>query len=266
MAAPAPASSLADRLRAREPLAGVFAAMPATTAIETAGRLGYDLAIVDTEHGPSGPLELERHLRAAEAAGLPVLVRVPAPDPAPVQWALDGGAAGVIVPHVLDAAGAERIVELAAYPPRGRRGFATITRAGGYGRSDWAAHVERAARETVVVAMIEDAEAVPRAPDILTVHGVSAVLIGAADLALSMGHAAEPRHPEVEAAVDAVIAAAAQAGVPVLTVAGSAHDARAWRARGVQVVSYMAAMVLRAALAAGLEALRPAAPDGAGAR
>lgn len=263
--APPPVPPLADRLRAREPLAGLFAAMPCADQLEIAGALGYDLAIVDTEHGPSGALELEQHLRAAAAVGLPVLVRVPGPDAAAVQWALDGGAAGVIVPHVLDAAGAERIVALASYPPRGRRGFATTPRAGGYGGADWTGHFERAARETVVVAMIEDAEAVPRAGEILAVPGVCAVLIGAADLALSMGHTDGPGHADVEAAIAAVVAAAAAAGVPVLSVAGSEADARAWRARGVQVVSYVSVMVVRAALASGLVALRSAPPGGAGA-
>src|SRR5690348_10268232 len=116
------------RLAAGEPLTGLIVKMPAPAQVEAAGHAGFDFVLLDTEHGPGDGLALEEHLRAA---AIPVLVRVRSPDA--ILGALDAGAAGVVVPHVLDPAGAEAAVAAAHYPPRGRRGIALSTRAGGYG-------------------------------------------------------------------------------------------------------------------------------------
>jgi 4-hydroxy-2-oxoheptanedioate aldolase len=238
---------LADRLAGGEPLTALFAKMPCTGELESAGLAGFDLAVLDTEHGPGGGLELEHHLRAADVAGLPALVRVPSAEPGAILAALDAGAAGIVVPHVLDAAGAEAAVAAAHYPPRGRRGFALSTRAGRYGSADWLEHVDRAGRETVVVVQIEDTEAVDRAAEIVAVPGVSGVLIGAADLSMSLGRPGSPPHAEVEAAIDRVLAAAAAADTPALAVAASPRDARAWRGRGVAVTAFVATSLIHAA-------------------
>jgi len=256
--------SLAERLASGDRLIALFAKMPCAGQVESAGRAGFDLVVLDLEHGPGGGYELEHHLRAADAAGLPALVRVPAGDPEHIGAALDAGATGVVVPHVLDPAGAEAVVAAAHYPPRGRRGFAVSTRAGGYGADGWLEHLERAARETVVVVQVEDAEAVPRAAEICAVPGVSGVLIGAADLSMSLGRPGSPPHPEVEAAIDAVVAAAVDAGVPVLAVAGSPADARGWHARGAAVVAFVSTNLVHAAFAAAVRDTLGAAPVAGG--
>jgi 4-hydroxy-2-oxoheptanedioate aldolase len=208
------------------------------------------MIVIDTEHGPGGSFELEHHLRAAEAVDLPALVRVPAADSGVILAALDSGAAGVVVPHVLDKAGSEAVVAAAHYPPRGSRGFATSTRAAGYSALAIREHLRRAARETCVVVQIEDAEAVPRSSEILEVPDLSGLLIGATDLSISLGHPGDQSHPEVEAAVAEVMAAAARAHVPVLAVASSKLDAARWRARGAAVVLSIATVLIRSAFVA----------------
>src|SRR4051794_32592091 len=174
--------------------------MPAAAPVEIAGHTRFGFVVLDTEHGPTEGLH--EHLRAA---AIPALVRVPLVEG--ILAALDAGATGVVVPHVLDAAGAEAAVAAAHYPPRGRRGFATSTRAGRYGAVPRDEHLRRAAEQTCVIVQIEDAEAVAVADAILAVPGVSGVLIGAADLAVSL-----VRAPDAE--VDAVFAAAGRAAVP----------------------------------------------------
>src|SRR5579859_6726369 len=119
---------LAALLRERVSLTALLAKMPCAAQIETAGHAGFDIVIIDTEHGPTGGLELDNPLRAAQAVRLPALVRVPGNDSAAILAALDAGATGVIVPHVLDAGEAEAVVAAAHYPPRGRRGDRKSTR------------------------------------------------------------------------------------------------------------------------------------------
>lgn len=250
--------ALSVRLAGGEPMVALFAKMPCTAQIESAGYTGFDLVIIDQEHGPGGSLELEHHLRAARSVGLPALVRVSSARADSILTALDAGADGIVVPHVLDAEGAEAAVVAAHYPPRGRRGLATSTRAGRYGATSLEEHLLLAA-ETCVVVQIEDAEAVSRSVEILAVPGVSGALIGTSDLSVSLGHPGDLVHPEVVTAIAAIIAAAGRAGVPVLAVAGSPSGVTAWRGQGAAVVALVAASLIHAAFT---DAIREAKPGG----
>lgn len=209
-----------------------------------AGHAGFDFVLLDLEHGPGGGVDLEHHLRAADAAGIPALVRVPTLTGGHIASALDGGAAGVVVPHVLNGEVAESAVNAAHYPPRGLRGFALSTRAGRFGAGQLGPHLEASARDTVVVVQIEDPEGVESADEILATKGVSAVLVGMNDLSIALGHPGHPEHVEVEAAVDRVMAVAAAAKVPALFVAGNVADSARWMKRGAAGAIFVASQLL----------------------
>ncbi len=257
MSASEPASfqtrSLAGRLRAGEPLRALFVKMPAPAEVELAGHAGFDAVILDTEHGPDSGEALEHHLRAADAARISALVRVPGADAEAILAALDGGAVGVVVPHVSTAATARAIVAAAHYPPLGERGLALTTRAGRYGRARLADHLQRAERDTVVVVQIEDSHAIPRAREILAVDGVDAVLIGATDLSISLGHPGAPEHPEVQRAIDTIVAAAVETKSIAGTVVADPDASRAWQTRGGRLSVFVSTQLVGAAFATALD-------------
>lgn len=239
--------SPAVRMRAGESLRALLVKMPAPAEVELAGHAGFDAVILDTEHGPGGGEALEHHLRAADAARIPALVRVPGSDPAPIQAALDGGAVGVVVPHVGHEGTARAIVAAARYPPRGQRGLALTTRAGRYGRARIDDHLDHAEHETLVLVQIEDRDAIPRAREILAVDGVDAVLIGAADLSISLGHPGAPEHPEVQRAIAAISSAASETGTFAATVVADLDASRAWEACGGRLSVFVSTQLVRAA-------------------
>ena len=247
--------SLAERLRDGERLQLLFVKAPAPAEVELAGLTGFDAVILDTEHG-SGE-GLDHHLRAAAAVGLPALVRVPSSDPAPILRALDAGATGVVVAHVRDAAEAQAAVAAAHYPPRGHRGLALTTRAGGHGTVRLREHLERAARQTLVIAQIEDAEAVAQTDAICAVAGIDAILIGSADLSISLGHPGDGAHPEVSGAIARITAGADAAGVPVATVVSSRLEAET---AGTQLVAWVASLLMRDAFRSAAAPLGGAQP------
>lgn len=242
------ARPLGERIRGGDRLAGLSVKMPAPALVEAAGFARLDYVLLDTEHGAAGGIELEHHLRAADATGIPVLVRVPGPEAGAILHALDAGAAGIVVPRVRDPETAAAVVQAAHYPPRGRRGLALSTRAGRHGFAPLAEHLERAALATAVIVQIEDAEAIGREREILSVEGVDAVLLGLSDLSLSLGHPGRADAPQVRHAVDAVVATARELGCAVIAVADDAAAARAWRERGAAIVLYIATGVVARAL------------------
>ena len=69
------AEGFKDRMRRGERLLGFFIGTPSAATVEMAGFCGYDVVIIDTEHGPAGIESIEDMLRAAAMHGMTGLVR-----------------------------------------------------------------------------------------------------------------------------------------------------------------------------------------------
>lgn len=243
--------SLPARLRAGEGLAGLIIKMPSPALVEVAGYAGFDIIVLDTEHGPADGEMLENHLRAAATTGTPAIVRVASNDPVRILHALDGGAAGVIIPHVNTREQAAAAAHAAHYPPFGRRGFALSTRAGSYGSTGAIEHLRLAEQNTLVIAQIEDAAAVPHIEAITATPRLDAIWVGPGDLSLSLGHPGQHAHPEVTAAIDQITAHTRPPGTSRLCVlARDEQDARQWRQRGAAIVFFNAMDLIAARLTA----------------
>ena len=146
---------LRQRLRERSLLAGIFYKSAGYHAIEALGSSGLDYLVLDAEHAPFSPDQLDACLLAARAVDLPALVRVPDARTITLQSTLDMGAAGVLVPHVSSAAMAREVVAATRYAG-GRRGFSNSTRAGGYGQVSMPNHIADSDRQLAVLCQIED--------------------------------------------------------------------------------------------------------------
>lgn len=228
--------SLRLRLARREPLFGLIVKMPSESTVEIAGHVGFDLVLLDTEHASGDTRELEHHVRAADAAGIPLLVRVASAEPAAVLRALDAGAAGIVVPHISTEAAAEAVVRTAHYPPRGVRSLAVSTRSGHHGLTVLTDHLARAARDTVVVVQAEDRHAARNSAAIAATPGVDAVWIGPTDLSLSLGIPGQLQHAEYRAAVGQIVTAVTAAPDCALCVIVDRPEQTAqWHDRGANV-------------------------------
>ena len=171
------------------------------------GQFGFDAIWIDTEHGPYSWEEAADMTRACDVWGMTPIARVTSNDNSLITRTLDMGATGIAIPHVITKEQAERAAKSVKYPPEGTRGMAA-------GRQSYgvAGYHPKANAETLVVVFIEDYEAVGNLKDILTVDGVDVFLVGAGDLAASMGHTGQPTHPEVATVVDKCIADIVGAG------------------------------------------------------
>lgn len=240
------------RLRGDVPLHGFFVGIPSPAMVELAGYAGFDFVIIDTEHGASGLETLEHMLRAAAASGIAALVRVPRGAADDILHVLDAGADGILVPHVTSAAVARDIVRHAYYPPLGRRGISTLSRAARHGMGEAAAVLREQASRTTVIAMIEDTEALTEVGAIAGVEGLDAVFVGPNDLAASMGYLGEAGHPEVRRAVGAIRdeLAAIPGGPAFATIARNGAQARELAGQGARMLCFNTTYILGAALKA----------------
>ena len=226
---------------------------------ELYGVMDFDWVWIDCEHGSSNDSETENVIRAAELYDLTPIVRVPNAEPSTLLRFLDRGAQGLIIPHVSTRQEAEAVAKASHYHPMGDRSSATGGRTNrlGSGLSP-AEYYEAANRETLIIAMIETPEAVDNAQDIASVPGVDAILVGSSDLTQAMGMAGPP---EIDAAIDRVIAAGKAAG-KIVGVAGAGMTVtnidrfRHFAAQGVQLMSAGAQDFIRQSGSQFLSALR----------
>ena len=237
---------LKDRLLAGEVVHGLLSPNVEPDLVETLGRLDFDLYLLDTEHGTAGPPEAAAVVRACERAGLAPLVRPRGLDAKLILQFLDAGMTGVMLPGVRSEDDVRHLVEAVKYPPDGLRGLAAM-RANGFllgkeSQEDW---ILRANRETLVLPQIETREALERVEELAAVPGIDGFIVGPRDLALALGFPDGPNHPEVEAAIDRVVAVAKTHGLVVGTVAPSGARAKDLAARGLTILLHSVTALLK---------------------
>lgn len=229
------------RLRAGESLVGILMGFSSPTFVEFCALAGFDFVMFDCEHGPMSVETVEHLVRAAEAAGITPLARVPINEESTILRFLDTGLMGIMVPHVETAADAEAAVRAMKYPPVGHRGLGTV-RSSDYGlRAPAADYVQAANEETLVITLVESQKGLENVEQIAAVPGVDVVHIGPSDLSMSMGYYGKPDHPDVQAAIDRIVAATTAAGKAAGSgaIRGSAALHRALD-RGIRLVTYSA--------------------------
>lgn len=182
--------------------------------VELLAHVGFDFVFLDCEHGPMGYDQVEQMVRAAEAAGVTPIARIPDQQDSTILRYLDRGVQGIIVPHVNTAEQAERITRAARYYPEGHRG-ASAGRAHDFNVHASSTETRRWINEQLlVIPMCEETEAVANLDSILAVPGVDAVHCAASDLGQSMGNAPLPEVRKVmRDVVGRVRAAGKHAGV-----------------------------------------------------
>ena len=224
-------STFTQRLRAGDTLLSSFIKTPAHAVVEIAGDVGLDAVVLDAEHAPFTPASLDTALLACRASGLGGLVRVADQRPATLLQALDLGADGLVLPHIIHPDQTRELLRATRYRD-GCRGFSNSPRAGGYGRANLAEHMAAEDGRHAIVAQIEDAEALDHLAAIAAVEQIDCLLVGRADLSVSLG-ASRLDDPRVEDATLRAIDAAREAGKAAGLFVANLDDLDRFAARGV---------------------------------
>jgi 2-keto-3-deoxy-L-rhamnonate aldolase RhmA len=172
-----------------------------------AASAGFDTLYVDVEHNGFSWDTTGQICMAALAAEVTPFVRVPTTDPEHIAAALNGGALGVIAPHVRSAEDARRVVTAAKFPPLGERGAAGMLPHFQF-HSFPAAQADPALNDaTMVILMMETLEALEHVEEIAAVDGVDMMMVGTSDLTAEMGIPGKHDDPRVRDAYARTIAA-----------------------------------------------------------
>lgn len=231
MSQPRAAARFRARLIAGEPMAGTFVKTPSSEILEIMAAAGVDFICLDAEHSALGRRELDWCLALARALDLPTLVRLAHASPETALQALDGGASGLLVPHVRSPVLADDVARWARFGAGGR-GYAGSTRQGAFTARPMAELLAAAGDEVSVIAQIEDPEALDQVDAIAATPGIDGVFFGAADLGVGLG-LGRSTGAEIDLAFSRVAAAAQAAGCAFGAYGASPAALAGLRARGV---------------------------------
>lgn len=173
---------------------------------------GFDFLFIDLEHGG---MSLDTAISISQAgltAPITPLVRVPSGQFSMATRALDGGALGIVMPHVDTAEQARAVVDHLKYPPAGHRSAGGGMPYFGFRSIPIGEATREANAQTLMVVMLETPLAVANADAIAAVEGVDVLLIGTNDLMMEMGMPGEFSRAEVISAYETVIAACRRHG------------------------------------------------------
>lgn len=228
-------NKLKARLKAGETVTAGWLELGSPDVAEIIVHSGWDVVVVDAEHGVAGVERAFELIRAVEAAGGEAVLRVPEATDAILKRALDRGARSILAPMVNSVAEAKRIAHACLYPPRGGRGYAApITRAANYGaRTDYAA---TAHEELLLMLQIEHKDAVPLVSEYGKIEGVDMVFIGPNDLSGSYGMLGQLTAEPVKKAMESVEADAKAAGLMLGIITGAGRDWGALRDAGYNFI------------------------------
>ncbi len=176
------ARRIRDRIAGGQPVLVVNPGGVALPVIDQIAAAGAHCLFIDCERTPISIEGVHVMARMAAAAGLCSVVRVPTRDAALLTRYLDCRVDGIVLPQVESADECRALVQVARDATNGREG------------------------DLLLIPQIETVQGHARLEEIAGSPGIDLVLVGPNDLALSMGHAGNPKHPEVQGAVEDIMA------------------------------------------------------------
>ena len=211
---------------------------------------GFDWICFDAQHGEFDRPQLIETMRSLRSPAASVAVRVPSVDSAWIGFALDVGAATVIVPLVESADEALRAVRASKYPPLGRRSWGQFAPLWG---GDVVEPADIQSRSCCAL-MIESDEGLANVEEIAAVPGADMLFVGPFDLALSLGTTVDSLLADDfdGSPLTRIADAANRNGLRLGAFAGDLKRAERFRERGF---SFVAIATDRSLLAAGIRSV-----------
>jgi 4-hydroxy-2-oxoheptanedioate aldolase len=226
-------TGLRERLRRREPLTVAFLDLGSPVSAELTAMSGFDVVVVDLEHGAGDESAARAQITAAQPHAA-VVVRVPN-GAAQAGRMLDAGADGVIVPQVGSTAEAERAGAAVRYAGAGR-GISPFSRGNRYGAAG-ADFRPRADARVACIVQIERASALEAVDEIAALAEVDGLLMGPADLSNDLGCELDLGAARLREAARDIAAAAARHGKTAALHLARADQAPAFRELGFTMLS-----------------------------
>jgi 2-dehydro-3-deoxyglucarate aldolase len=235
----APYNAFPNRFRqdllAGKRLIGCWCSLANPITTEVLGVAGFDWLLLDGEHSPNDVTTFIPQLMALKDSVSAPVVRPSWNNPVELKRLLDAGFYNFLIPFIESVDAARSAVAATRYPPLGMRGVSVSQRSNRFGTVP--DYFQSANEQMCVIVQIESRAGLAAAREIAAVDGVDCLFVGPSDLAAGLGHLGNAMHPEVQAAMETVFAAAKSQGKPIGILAPVEADARRYMEMGATFVA-----------------------------
>ena len=194
-----------------------------TRAFEIAARHGFDVLWTDMEHVPNDWSTIEKQVLATKVYDVDLVCRIARGSYSDYIRPLEMDATGIMVPHIMSAADAERVVSMTKYKPLGNRAVDGGNADGAFCNVPFLEYLETANSERFSILQIEDPQAVEELDAIAATPGYEILFFGPGDYSCALGVPGQTNHPEVQKARKMVAETARKHGKFAGTVGSPAN-------------------------------------------
>jgi 2-dehydro-3-deoxyglucarate aldolase/4-hydroxy-2-oxoheptanedioate aldolase len=144
---------------------------------------------------------------------------------------------GILLPRVESPEILARAVSWTFFPPAGVRGYGFTQHNVDYEPVTIPQIIQHSNDNTMLVFQIETQAALDARDELVSVPGVDAVMVGPADLSISLGIPGQFEHPKLIDAIDRIIESCQRHHVAPGIHMRALHLAKFWRDRGMRFLS-----------------------------
>ncbi len=197
-------------LREGRPVIGLTLTTPSVEVAARAASLGFDFLWIEMEHSPITLETLRAMVLACRGLRAVPFARVPVNELWTAKRVLDAGVHGVIFPFTSSVELARQAAQACRYPPLGRRGCGPSLALLSWPEPE--RYHDSADENVMVVAVIEERQAVEQIEAIAAVEGIDVLFIGTSDLSFSLGLRGRQDEAPHREAVERILEAARRHG------------------------------------------------------
>lgn len=229
-------SRVLKKLRAGETVTCFKLNLPSGEIAEIASMAGFDCIWLDREHVVQDWSDIKVQNWAAKARGTDVMVRVERGSYSDLIKPLEIDATGILVPHIMSADDARKIIHYTRFHPIGRRPIDGGNADGAYTNLDFNEYLKQANEQRFIALQIEDPEPLNELDEIAALEGYDMLFFGPGDFSQGIGAPGEWNHPLLIETRKMVAEVAKKHGKFAATV-GSPQNAKELMAMGYQFIS-----------------------------
>ena len=205
--------NLKQRLKNGEKIIGtMIAAFDNPEVAKMLKVVGFDLFIIDCEHGPFDYSQIAGLFAMGRECGIAPMIRIPEVRREIVLKVMEMGAAGILVPSVESVDTAKKLIEYSKYYPMGNRGVSLLRAHTGWEKTPPAEeYMKQQNEDCILMTQIESPAGVEIVDQLIALDGIDVLFVGPNDLSQSLGIMGQTSHPKFLEAMDKIIAAAEKA-------------------------------------------------------
>jgi len=216
----------------------IIQAISSPSLIRLLSRTGFDYVYLDMEHGLFDYGDLTELCQVCGEVGIVPIVRTASQQPDQLTRVLDGGAMGLLVPHIDTGEQASSILRSIKYYPQGQRGFSGQGAHTGYQKISPDEYMAWANREIMVGFLIESTRGIQELEKIVSQPGIDFIVVGRCDLAQDMGIPGQMSSPMIEDAVSHCFEICRKHCIATGILVYDHESALKWIKLGVQMLNY----------------------------